>query len=1075
MNTSQIGSSGKTAFVNEETQIILNAIPQPIIVKDEYSRFRFLNDAACELFGKARDDLLGRSDHDLLPKAEADRIRAIDQRVLRVGQQLSFEESITVADGTVRTLLTQKRLAELRSGDTNEKLILVTILDVTERRRAEEELRKSEEHYRSLVDLHPQVPWTADGSGYVLEVGPRWKDITGFEAADALGSGWAKAIHPEDLGNVQQQWATSLASGTPLDIEFRLATVGGEYRWYRNRAAPHISGDGKFVRWYGTVEDVDDRRRALEASRESEARFRAIADDAPVMIWVTDKSGACVYHSRLWLETTGQTAEQARGIGWINAIHPEDRMEAEASFEQAARLRTPVQTEYRLRRADGSYAWVIDVGQPRFASDGDFLGYVGSVLDITDRRQAELAREESEALIRSVFESTPDCIRLLDLNGHPLLINRAGRQLFGIDENTKLEDVRWRDLVSESDVTNAEAVHTEVREGRTVRLETPIHDRSGVTRYMDVIAAPVFGKSGRPIRMLAIWRDITEARRTKDEAELARLEAERLAERLTGVLESTMDSVLVVDRNWRVRYLNSKAARLLELGDRSEGLDLWQLFPPDESSVFAVEYRKAMTYGSSVGFEAYLQGRNLWLEIHAAPTPEGISIFFRDISERRKAEEERALAQRQIHHMARHDALTGLPNRQSLREMFAQALNGPGHVKSAALSLDLDGFKSVNDAYGHPTGDLLLRHVADRLRNCVDEADVVGRLGGDEFIVLKPDVGRPEHATELAMKIIETVGAPYDLDGTQTDIGVSVGLAFAPEDGQSVDQLIKAADIALYRAKANGRGTYVRFEASMDAELQARQRMKVSLRQAITNREMELHYQPLINLYTRQITTCEALVRWTHPEKGPVSPAEFIPIAEETGLILPLGEWILEEACGEAATWPSHVSVAVNLSPLQFRNRRLPAFIAGILEKTGLEPARLQIEVTESVLLDETDVNVQILQEIRMLGVKIAMDDFGTGYSSLGYLRTFAFDKIKVDRAFISDLPAGKESLAIVRAVAGIGRTLGITTTVEGVETELQLEAVNAEGFDEAQGYLFSRPLPATQVLSLIQSGDKGS
>ncbi|MFC0810344.1 putative bifunctional diguanylate cyclase/phosphodiesterase, partial [Ensifer sp. P24N7] len=303
----------------------------------------------------------------------------------------------------------------------------------------------------------------------------------------------------------------------------------------------------------------------------------------------------------------------------------------------------------------------------------------------------------------------------------------------------------------------------------------------------------------------------------------------------------------------------------------------------------------------------------------------------------------------------------------------------------------------------------------------------------------------------------------------QTDIGVSVGLAFAPEDGQSVDQLIKAADVALYRAKANGRGTYVRYEPAMDADLQARQKMKISLRQAIANGEMELHYQPLINLYTRQVTTCEALVRWAHPEKGQVSPAEFIPIAEETGLILPLGEWILWKACSEAATWPSQVSVAVNLSPLQFRDQRLPAVIADILEKTGLESSRLQIEVTESVLLDETDANIQTLQEIRKLGAKIVMDDFGTGYSSLG-----SFDNIKGDRGFITDLPTGKESLAIVRAVAGIGRTLGITTTVEGVETEVQLAAVNAEGFDEAQGYLFSRPLPAAQILSLIQSSEKG-
>ncbi|MDW9478687.1 PAS domain S-box protein [Sinorhizobium meliloti] len=1060
MNNQHVSSTG-SALRFDDLERILNAISQPVIIKDGDSRFRFLNDAACELLGKTREELVGRSDHDILPKNEADRIRQTDERILETGEEVSFEEEITASDGSQRSLVTQKRLVDL-SG-RREKAVVATILDITARRRAEAELRASEEHCRSLVELHPQVPWTADRLGDVLEAGPRWKEITGFEAVDASGAGWEKAMHPDDLPNVQSRWLKSVATGRPLDVEFRLATSGGRYRWFRSRAAARRAEDGTVVRWYGILEDVHDRRKALEALKESEARFRAMADDAPAMIRVTDENGEATYHSRLWLETTGQSEEQALGFGWVYAVHPEDRERAEDHFREASRRGEPVRSEYRLRRADGSWAWVIDIGRPRFADDGSFLGYVGLALDITDRRKAELAREESEALFRSVLESTPDCIRLLDLDGQPLLMNRAGRQLFGLDETVKLEDVKWHELVSAADVAKANAVYAEVRKGRTIRIETSMRGGDGNERCMDVIVAPVTGATGEPVRILSIWRDITEAKKIRDEAE-------HLAERLSGVLESTMDSVVVVDRSWRLAYINTKAKRLMKLGEQAVGTDLWQLFPVDEDSLFATEFRKVMGGRSGVTFEEYLEARGIWLEVHAAPTSEGISIFFRDITERRNSEQERLLAQRQIHHMARHDVLTGLPNRQYLREVFEQALDNPVEgASTAVLSLDLDGFKAVNDAYGHPVGDLLLRQVAERLQQCVAEPDVVGRLGGDEFVVLRTGVRAADEAGELAQAIIDTVGSSYDLEGTQVDVGVSVGLALSPRDGETADQLIKASDLALYRAKAAGRGTYKMFEPAMDAHFQARQKMKVALRRALSRHELEVHYQPLIDLRTDRVTTCEALVRWIHPERGPIPPAEFIPLAEETGLIVPLGEWIIRKACREAAKWPSHVSVAVNLSPIQFRNHSLCGVVSGALMEAGLDPTRLQLEITESVLLDESENNLLVLQELRKLGVKIAMDDFGTGYSSLGYLRSFPFDKIKVDRCFIGDLPAGKESLAIIRAVAGIGRTLGITTTVEGVETQTQLDAVNREGFDEAQGYLFARPLPPDQVLEAIR------
>ncbi|HLP67533.1 MAG TPA: PAS domain S-box protein [Rhizobium sp.] len=1053
-------------------EALLDGVAEPVIIKDDGSRFVFVNDAACLLLCKSRTELIGRSDYDFLPKEEADKIVATDRLVLSTGEEHQLEETITVADGSLRTVLTKKRCGTFRVGTNPRKFLVAVLIDITELRQAEATLRASEEHYRSLVDLHPQVPWTADAAGHVLEVGPRWTELTGLTVQESLGSGWAKAVHPEDAATVTREWQRSITSGEPFDLEYRLVTKTGERRWFRARAATKRDDEGNVLRWYGILEDVDERRRATDALRESEARFRAIADDAPVVIWVAGSDEGTSFLSRLWRETTGQSEKEAEGFGWLDVIHPDDRGEVEKAFLQANKNKTPVRSEYRLRRADGSWAWVIDIGQPRFASDGTFLGYIGSVLDITERRTAELAQQESQAFITSIFDSSPDCVRVLDMDGRPLGMNKACRKIFGVGEDAPVAEQTW-DLVG--DPADAERVQfgwNEVRAGREARFEISVRDVEGNNRCMDVIAAPVRDRHGKPIRMLTIWRDVTDARRASEELNRAHKEAEAAASQLSSVLESTMDSVMSLDADWRIHYLNENAKKLLRIGDDAVGRPLWSLFPKEGTESFAEHCKEVMERRVRSFFEDYLPSLDIWVEANASPTQEGISIFFRDITERRRAEENRLLAQRQMVHMARHDMLTGLANRAFFRECFDLALaERRTSAGMAVLCMDLDGFKAVNDTFGHPTGDALLRQVSTRLVQIVRASDILARLGGDEFAIIQPLSQSTDDAVALAKRVIETLAQPFSIDGVTAVIGVSVGIAFAPKDGTSADELIKAADIALYSAKAGGRGTYRCFDEAMHAQLQAHQQLIVALREALQKGELELHYQPLVSLQTRQVTGCEALLRWHHPEKGTIPPSDFIPIAEETGLLVPIGEWILRQACREAAGWPSHISVAVNLSPVQFKHKALVRVVADALSASGLDPARLQLEITESVLLEESEHNLDILQALRDIGVKIALDDFGTGYSSLGYLRSFPFDKIKVDQAFVRDLPQGKESLAIVRAVAGLGHSLGMMTTVEGVETEEQLTAVNVEGFDEAQGYLFARPLPAAQIYQLLKTG----
>jgi diguanylate cyclase (GGDEF)-like protein len=432
--------------------------------------------------------------------------------------------------------------------------------------------------------------------------------------------------------------------------------------------------------------------------------------------------------------------------------------------------------------------------------------------------------------------------------------------------------------------------------------------------------------------------------------------------------------------------------------------------------------------------------------------------------------DERKRLEAELLRLARHDSLTGLPNRVLFHEHLEHALarTRRGGDDLAVLCIDLDHFKHVNDTLGHPIGDRLLQTVSERLKECVRDTDVVARLGGDEFAVVAVAAGQPVGAVVLAERIIAALSKPFDLDGHHVVIGGSVGIAFAPSDGLESDTLMRAADLALYRAKGDGRGLCRFFEPDMDAKMQARRTLELDLRRALVTEEFELYYQPLINLKSNEVCGFEALLRWNHPERGRISPAEFIPIAEETGIIIPLGEWVLRHACAEAVQWPDDIKVAVNVSPAQFKSRSLALAVTSALAASGLPPQRLELEITESVLLNETEATLATLHQLRDLGVQISMDDFGTGYSSLSYLRSFPFDKIKIDRSFIRDLSETDESVAIVRAVAGLGRNLGMATTAEGVETDEQLDQLRDEGCTEVQGYLFSEPLPATDVISLL-------
>jgi diguanylate cyclase (GGDEF)-like protein len=451
-------------------------------------------------------------------------------------------------------------------------------------------------------------------------------------------------------------------------------------------------------------------------------------------------------------------------------------------------------------------------------------------------------------------------------------------------------------------------------------------------------------------------------------------------------------------------------------------------------------------------------------EIRHRPMPDsGWVATHEDITEQRRSK-------MKIEHMAHHDALTGLANRVLLNERLEHALTRNHRDETVAIHhLDLDQFKAVNDTLGHPGGDKLLQMVADRLRLLVRDSDTIARMGGDEFAIVQV-AADPADATHLAQRIIGAMSEPFNIDGHQVLVGASIGIAVGPGDGLSPDELLRNADLALYRAKGGGRGTFRFFEPGMDLQMQVRRIMEQDLRKALAAGEFELYYQPIVNLANNEIGGFEALIRWNHPSQGVVAPNAFIPLAEEIGLIVPMGEWVIRQACATAARWPEHIHVAVNVSAVQFRNPGLTEVILGALAASGLQPTRLEIEITETVLLQDKESTLATLHQLRALGVRIAMDDFGTGYSSLTYLQSFPFDRIKIDRSFVKDIAENAGSLNIVRAVAALANGLGMKATAEGVETRQQLDTITSEGCTEVQGFLFNHPLPAREIERLLVS-----
>ncbi|PVM93922.1 putative bifunctional diguanylate cyclase/phosphodiesterase [Caulobacter endophyticus] len=673
----------------------------------------------------------------------------------------------------------------------------------------------------------------------------------------------------------------------------------------------------------------------------------------------------------------------------------------------------------------------------------------------------ERFREEPDTLIIPVLDADDRPVGLVERNAFFLrMAAEYGRALYA---NRPIEVLMDREpLVVEADVELAAFTNDSLSYRASDLLRGFIVTDGG--RYLGV---------GTVIGLLQAASETN--RRNLDALADAKADEERARTFMTAVVESIPSMVFVKRASDQSYVLLNRAGEKILGYSREEmiGRTDEAFFDPVQAAIYHARDAEVVRSGEvkvieedliprKDGTTAILRTKKIAI-LDAEGRPEYLLGVSEDIAERKRAEA-------QIARLAHYDPLTELPNRLLFHKDLSDALARAARREDlvAVHCVDLDRFKVVNDTLGHPVGDALLKAAAERLRACVRDGDTVARLGGDEFAVVQMGLSDLSGATRLAARIVEALEAPFDLLGHQVVIGGSVGVTVSPDDGHDCDELLKKADMALYRAKADGKGTFHFFERAMDEQLQARRALELDLRKALAEGQFELFYQPLFDLEADRVTGCEALLRWFHPERGMVSPGEFIPLAEEIGLIGALGDWVLRAACDEAARWPQHVRLAVNLSPAQFRDRRLAATVVQALAASGLPAERLELEITESVLLQDSASNMAILHDLKALGVRISMDDFGTGYSSLSYLRSFPFDKIKIDQTFVRDILDDADALAIIKAVLDLGASLGITTTAEGVESEEQLHELRRQGCGEIQGYFISRPKPAVEIAALL-------
>jgi diguanylate cyclase (GGDEF)-like protein/PAS domain S-box-containing protein len=839
--------------------------------------------------------------------------------------------------------------------------------------------------------------------------------------------------------------------------------ISGSQRWFEQDAA------GAPVLGEGILQDITERKQLAQALHRSEAQFGAIFDNVLDGIALVDiETRRFLVANRSFYRMLGYAQDEITALR-IDDVHPPEALPyVLKQFERRVAGELGVATDIPLKRRDGSIFFA-DFNSTAVTIDGKRY-VLGIMRDATTRKEAAA----DQARLAAIVESSIDAIISKTLDGTITSWNAAAEDMYGY----RADEILGRNIkliVPEERHTELDEVFKRLARGETIRRFVTERVRKDGTRMAIVTSiSPILDSTGNVIEAASICHDIAEHKQAEDERRQTKAF-------LDTVIEHVPVAVIVKDApspahdagNCRITLINRAGEELYGVSrDKIIGKTNREFYPNEIAEFVCAHDANALQSDKPVLIQDYvLETPGHGSRIVTAKkvvirndkgTPQHILGVIEDVTERKRTEQ-------RIMHMAHYDALTKLPNRATFNDTIDATLDHAATAgkRFAVLSMDLDRFKEANDTYGHLIGDALLREVARRLQAAAGAA-FLARVGGDEFMAIVTDRPQPEAAAALAQRLLATIVDDFNVEDHPLKLGMSVGIAIYPIDGADSKTLITNADAALYRAKAEARGEALFFESEMSARLRERRALQEDLRGAIDRRELLLHYQPQKKMSGETIGF-DALVRWQCQKRGLVSPGTFIPVAEDSSLIISLGDWVLREACREAASWPEPLSIAVNMSPIQFRNGDLPRRVHSILLETGLAPARLELEITESVMVNDFPRAISILNQLKSLGVRIAMDDFGTGYSSLSYLHSFRCDKIKIDRIFICDLKENYHSRSIVRAVIGLGRSLDLPIIAEGVETEAQHSFLKHEGCDEVQGYLTGRPLPIAHYAELVR------
>ncbi len=961
------------------------------------------------------------------------------------------------------------------------------IIDISDRKATELALQKSEQRFRNIAANVPGVilqyvlhPDGTDSIRYVSPGSLRILEVPAEKARSNPQMLW-KMVHPEDLATMQTSVLHSAQTLTPWLWQWRIITPSDKTKWLEGRGQPERMDNGDVV-WDTLILDISDRKQAELALKTSENRLATLIGNLPGFVYrcANDANYTTEFISAGVYDITGYRPEDYTNpenpVSFRQQIHPHDQTRVQQIMQAAIAQHTLYECEYRVITRTGSVVWVWERGQGIFDETGALHHLEGFITDVSDRKRIELALKESETRYRQVVEAQTDFILRSRPDTTITFANEALCKVLGVSP-MDMVGKKWEDFALSEDLDNDvfKQLATLTPENPRCFVENRDIRADGQVGWTQWLNEGIFDEAGTLIEIQSVGRDITALKRI----EQALRESE---ERLRLVTENMSDLVCLHDPDGRFYYVTPSSQTVLGYApDELIGQDPYTLFHPDDRDRIRITAHAPILASIPIPNPITYRirkktGEYIWLETLTKPIFDAqgqvrhLQTTSRDVSDRIQAE-------RQLEHDALHDSLTGLPNRNLLMHRLELALHNsqstPGFL-FAVLFLDLDNFKVVNDSLGHLVGDELLITVAAQLQSFIRETDLAARLGGDEFVILLEGITAPYEVVLIAERILTGLRSPFVISGREVFISSSIGIVISNASYQNASDLLRNADLAMYRAKQAGRNQYALFDPTMHLQVMQRLHLEQDLRKALEKEEFVLYYQPIVTLETRQTEGFEALVRWQHPQRGIVSPAEFIAIAEETGLIVPLGEWVLTTACQQLAIWQRTyaqptLKMSVNLSVKQLQPPLIEQ-LRSVLAITQIPPESLVLEITESMLVQNVAATRNLLQQIRDLGVRLSIDDFGTGYSCLSYLHTLPVDSLKIDRAFVSPDNANSRNQVIAESILALSNLLELSVIAEGIQTEEQLVWLRTIGCEEGQGFLFSPPVPAAEAIQFIQA-----